>query len=338
MRCLRTPPPFLQPLNEKRVSKPVVLYTAPSIHGRGQKLLTTNPQNTNPQNLTAMPQIGIEAEQMQGVESDGMVRSRNVSARSIIVNETTNKNVSQEWDEMDQNLNGNNSNMDRNNLDDFRDVEAGVENFGNFGTGQSGINNRNLIEIVNRNTENSGDIGQPTPLSHFSQAKKSGILDVRKMTEEEIRAHRQQLDPQQLVAFDAGRIIADELWPRAKRKIVQYPPNKQQQPIILQPRQAQVVNSGTNIQQISGANKQQFLASRAKNIFDSGEMGIPQSDKEFIDEIDRNTAAQRAEAEKQQGGNRKNFGKNVDWNNPENRMLFLQKELEVDIMMIDKKI
>ena len=43
---------------------------------------------------------------------------------SIIVNETTNKNVSPEWDEMDQNLNGNNSNMDRNNLDDFRDVEA----------------------------------------------------------------------------------------------------------------------------------------------------------------------------------------------------------------------
>ena len=286
MRCLRTPPPFLQPLNEKRVPKPVVLYTPPPIHGRGQKPLTTNPQNNNP-NSTAMPQIGTETEQMQGVESDGMVR-KSISARSIIVNETTNKNISQEWEDMDQNLNDNNGNLDGNNLDDFRDVESGLEN---FGTGQSGINNRNLIEIVNRNTENSGDIGQPTPLSHFSQAKNSGILDVRKMTEEEIRAHREQLDPQQLVAFDAGRIIADELWPRAKRKIVQYPPNKQQQPIILQPRQAQVVNSGTNIQQISGANKQQFLASRAKNIFDSGEMGIPQSDKEFIDEIDRNTAA-----------------------------------------------
>ena len=148
MRCLRTPPPFLQPLNEKRVPKPVVLYTPPPIHGRGQKPLITNPQNNNP-NSTAMPQIGTEAEQMQGVESDGMAR-KSISARSIIVNETTNKNVSQEWDEMDQNLNGNNSNMDRNNLDDFRDVEAGVENFGNFGTGQSGINNRNLIEIVNR--------------------------------------------------------------------------------------------------------------------------------------------------------------------------------------------
>ena len=125
---------------------------------------------------------------------------------SIIVNETTNKNVSPEWDEMDQNLNGNNSNMDRNNLDDFRDVEAGVENFGNFGTGQSGINNRNLIEIVNRNTENLGDIGQPTPRSHFSQAKKQGILDVRKMSESEaeIENYRQQLGPQQRTAFDAG--------------------------------------------------------------------------------------------------------------------------------------
>ena len=80
------------------------------------------------------------------------------------------------------------------------------------------------------------------------------------------------------------------------------------------------------------------MASRAKNIFNFDEMGMPQSDREFFDRLDRNTAAQRAEAEKQQGGNRKNFEKTVDWNNPENLKLYLQKELEVDIMMIDKKI
>ena len=99
MRCLRTPPPLppqpSQILTTKRVPKPLIPYTPPSVNNRGQ--ITKNPTTTNPQNTysnsTAMPQIGIEIKQMQGVESDGMVRSyrehrdfrRPASVRGVLV-------------------------------------------------------------------------------------------------------------------------------------------------------------------------------------------------------------------------------------------------------------
>ena len=120
------------------------------------------------------------------------------------------------------------------------------------------------------------------------------------------------------------------------KKFVRYPLNKQRQPIKLQPRP---VNSGTNIQQNPGANRQQFLAHRAGNINDFGERGISQSDREFFDRVDRNTAAQRAEAvRQQQRGSRENFERTTNQNDPEIKKLLFQKRLEVEIAMIDKRI
>lgn len=118
------------------------------------------------------------------------------------------------------------------------DAETG---HGNFGSGQirSGSANKNPFEP--RNASNIGSINpNPTLLSIFPQAKR-GLVMPREISEEEIRVHRQQLNPQQQTAFNSARIIAAELWPKTKRKIVQYPPNKQQQPITLQPKPVQVV-------------------------------------------------------------------------------------------------
>ena len=83
------------------------------------------------------------------------------------------------------------------------------------------------------------------------------------------------------------------------------------------------------------------MASRVENINDFGERGISQSDREFFDKVDRNTAhnAQRlGNNNKEVVEKRENFERTVNWKDSENRKLFQQKESEVNIPMIEKKI
>ena len=68
-------------------------------------------------------------------------------------------------------------------------------------------------------TTTSNSNPKSTPLSIFPQAKKQGLINVIEMNEEEIQNYRQQLGPQKRTVFDAAKIIADELWPKTKKKL-----------------------------------------------------------------------------------------------------------------------